>query len=194
MASEDKHSGNEAKLLRLAGEAARKLTVQSPNDLESLSPEETRLMLHELRVHQIELEMQNDELRQAQVELDAARTCYFNLYDLAPVGFCTLSKQGLILQANLTAATLLGVARGALVKQLFTQFIFKEDQDRYYLHRKQLTESSEPQSCDLRMAKDDGTQFWAHLAATTVPDADGASTLRIVIMRFHRAEASANPG
>ena len=93
-------------------------------------------MLHELRVHQIELEMQNEELRRAQAELDAARARYFDLYDLAPVGYCTLSEQGLILEANLTAATLLGVARGALVKQPFTRFILKEDQDIYYLHRK----------------------------------------------------------
>ena len=68
-------------------------------------------MLHDLRVHQIELETQNEELRRAHVELDATRARYFDLYDLAPVGYCTLSAKGLILQSNLTAATLLGVVR-----------------------------------------------------------------------------------
>ena len=97
---------------------------------------DTQRLVHELQVHQIELEMQNEELRRAQVELDAARARYFDLYDLAPVGYCTISEEGLILEANLTAATLLGVARGALVKQPITRFILKEDQDIYYLHRK----------------------------------------------------------
>ena len=146
-----------------------------------LSPEETRRTLHELRVHQIELEMQNEELRRAQAELDAARARYFDLYDLAPVGYCTLCEKGLILEANLTAATLLGVARGALVKQPITRFILEEDQDIYYLHRKQLFETGEPQACELRMVKKDGAPFWAHLAATVAQDADGASVCRVVL-------------
>lgn len=167
--------------------------AQTPKRLESLSPEESRLMLHELHVHQIELEMQNDELRKAQVDLTAAQARYFDLYDLAPVGYCTLSKGGQILQANLTAASLLGVARGALVKQLLTRFILKEDQDIYYLRRKEFFESTEPQSCELRMVKEDGTQFWAHLAAKASQEASGAPVLRIAIMRCDRARPTSAP-
>ncbi len=150
-------------------------------ELEALSPEETRQTLHKLRVHQIELTMQNEELRRAQVELDAARARYFDLYDLAPVGYCTISEKGLFLEANLTAMTLLGVARGALVKQPITRFILKEDQDIYYLHRKQLFETGTPQACELRMVKKDGTAFWGHLAATPAQDADGAPVCRVVL-------------
>ena len=117
-------------------------------------------MLHELRVHQIELEMQNEELRRAQAELGAARARYFDLYDLAPVGYVTVSEKGLILEANLTAATLLGVARGSLIKRPMSKFILKEDHDIYYLHRKKLFETREPQECELRMGKEDGTVFW----------------------------------
>ncbi|MEI6309655.1 MAG: PAS domain-containing protein, partial [bacterium] len=136
-----------------AEEITRQNAAQSAENLEALSPEETRLLLHELQVHQIELEMQNEELRRTQLELDATRARYFDLYDLAPVGYCTLSEQGLILEANLAAATLLGSARGALVRQLISRFIHKEDQDIYYLHLKQLFQTGEPQACELRMVK-----------------------------------------
>ena len=122
---------------------------------ETLSPEEAGRLLHELQVHQIELEMQNEELRRAQGELEASRARYFDLYDLAPVGYFTLSEQGLILEANLTAAAMLGVGRGDLVKQPFTRFILPEDQDIYYRHRKQLFETGSPQVCDLRMLRAD---------------------------------------
>src|SRR5664280_1908600 len=75
-------------------------TALAPEKLAALPPAATDQLLHELRVHQIELEMQNDELRRAQVELDASRARYFHLYDLAPVAYCTLSDAGLIVQAN----------------------------------------------------------------------------------------------
>jgi PAS domain S-box-containing protein len=112
-------------------------------------------------VHQIELEMQNEELRRAQAELDVTQARYFDLYDLAPVGYCTLNEKGVIQEANLTAALLLGVARKALVGKPIFRFIVKADQDIYYLHRKQLFETGQPQACELRMKKTDGTSFWA---------------------------------
>ena len=164
-----------AHLRRRAETIARGKSEQSPENLEALPQEEIRQMLHELRVHQIELEMQNEELRQMQTELDAARARYFELYDIAPVGYCTLSEKGLILEANLTAATLLGVARNALVKQPLSRYIFTEDLAHYYRYRKQLTETGEPQTCELRMLRLDGTQFWTHLEATVAQDTEGAA-------------------
>src|SRR5660397_282612 len=143
-----------AELRRQAEEIARGKDAQSPEDLEVLSPEATRQTLHELRVNQIELEMQNQELLRAQTELDAARTRYFDLYNLAPVGYCTLSEPGLmILEANLTTRTLLGVARGALVEQPISPFIFPEDQDLNYRNRKRLLEPGEPKAKELRRVK-----------------------------------------
>jgi len=117
------------------------------------SPEDTSQTLHELRVHQIELEMQNEELRRSEAELDAARARYFDLYDLAPVGYVTVSESGLILEANLTAANLLGVARSALDRQPLSLFILPEDQDVYYLHRKHLLETGQTQVSELRLMK-----------------------------------------
>src|ERR1041385_8772740 len=124
--------------------AAAKAGEMAEN-LEVLSPEVARRALHELRVHQIELEMQNEELRRTQEALEISRARYFDLYDLAPVGYFTLSEQGLIREVNLTAADLLGMARGALAGQPLSRFVVSEDQDIYYLHRKVLLETGAPQ-------------------------------------------------
>ncbi|MFZ4441707.1 MAG: hypothetical protein ACOYOS_25150 [Syntrophales bacterium] len=104
-----------ADMRKQAEEIARENAVQSPESLEAMSPEAIRQTLHELRVHQIELEMQNDDMHRIQAELEAARARYFDLYDLAPVGYVTVSEQGFIIETNLTAATLLGKARSKLV-------------------------------------------------------------------------------
>jgi PAS domain S-box-containing protein len=169
-------------LRNLAEEKDRQNAAQAQKDLMALSPEESRRMFHELRVYQIELEIQNEELRRAQSELEASRERYFDLYDLAPVGYCTLSEKGLILEANLTAATLLNVTRGELLRQPITRFILKEDQDIYYRHHKHLFETGEPQVCELRMVKQDGMSFWARLDSTAVKDSDGATECRVVII------------
>ncbi len=181
MTSKADQTAQAAELRKQAEEIARGKAAQSPEHLAALSPEENRQTLHELRVHQIELELQNEELRRAQVELDASRARYFDLYDLAPVGYCTLSEQGVILEANLTAAGLLGVARGELVKQPLPRFILPEDQDIYYLHRKQLFETGGPQAYELRMMKKDSTRFWARLDATAAQDVDGIPVCRLVL-------------
>ncbi len=170
-----------AELRRQAEEIARDKAAQSSEVLEALSPEETWQMLHELRVHQIELKMQNEELRRAQQELETSRTRYFDLYDLAPVGYLTLSEKGLILEANLTAAGLLGRERGALVKQPFTRFILKEDQDLFYRYRKQLLGTGAQQTYQLRMVKKDKTVFWVRIEAATVQDPKGPLVFRVVI-------------
>ena len=151
----------------------------SQEKLGSLSPESMRTILHELRVHQIELEMQNEELLAAQADLDASRAHYFDLYDLAPVGYITISEAGLILETNLTAATLLGVKRPALVKKPASRFILKEDLDIFYKMNSQPLETGWP-TCDLRMVKSDGTTFWAHLKKVSVHDENGAPQSRIV--------------
>ena len=149
--------------------------------LDDLSPEETQLMLHELRVHQIELELQNEELRRSQLELDAVQAHYYDLYDLAPMSYCSVSKKGRILRGNLAAATLLGAARGELVGHTFSRFILTEDQDIFYLNRKQVFASGEAQEFELRMVKADGARFWAQLAASVAQGADGAPELRITM-------------
>jgi PAS domain S-box-containing protein len=178
-----KNEDNQADELRQRVEAMTlEDAAQSSGDMQRV--------LHELLTHQIELEMQNEELRRMQLELAVAQSGYFDLYDLAPVGYCTLSEQGLILQANLTAAALLGVTRSALTRQPISRFILNEDQEIYYLHRQRLIKTLEPQACELRMVKNDDTQFWAHLTATAGQDSDGAPIFRTVLSNITERKES----
>ncbi len=95
---------------------------------EEISPVDAARLIHELRVHQIELEMQNDELRQTQARLEESRTKYADLYDFAPLGYLTLDRWGRIIEANLTAATILGIERRSLLERYFRMFISDPDQ------------------------------------------------------------------
>ncbi len=133
------------------------------------------LSLEDLHVYQIELEMQNEELRKAQANLEVARARYFDLYDLAPVGYCTVSEQGLILEANLTAVSLLEVTRVDLPKKAFRRFIHPDQQPAYIQAHRQLFETGETLSLDVQLLKKDGAHFWAHLKATLRPDAPQSS-------------------
>ena len=150
-------------------------------DLKELSAETMQKMLHELQVHQIELEMQNEELRQTQAKLDAARARYFDLYDLAPVGYCTVSEQGLILEMNFTAASLLNMARSDVVNKPIRRLIAKTGQDLYYSCRKALFESGLPQECELQLVRRDSAVFWAHLQICLALDADRGQVQRLVL-------------
>ncbi len=154
--------------------AEERAYVSESKPEEALLPEQAQSVLHDLRVHQIQLEMQNEELRRVQEELEASRERYFDLYDLAPVGYVTLSDKGMILEANLAAARLLGLERGALVAQPLTRFIFSSDQDIFYKLRRQLFETSTPQVFDLRLKTQAGTLLWARFEATATLAADGA--------------------
>ncbi|MHB1357902.1 MAG: PAS domain-containing sensor histidine kinase [Anaerolineae bacterium] len=167
-------------LLRRAEEIYCEKAALSPEDFcGGMSPEAVQRTLHKLGVQQIELALQNEELRRAQAELQESQTRNIDLYDLAPVGYLTISEKGLILDANLTAANLLGVNRDSLVKRPISQLISSDDQDIYYLFFRQLAGKGEPRTLDLRMLKTGGTVFWVYLTATAVPDAD-----KLVVYRF----------
>lgn len=146
------------------------------------STEAMQSVVHQLQVHQIELEMQNDELRRTQFELETAKLRYFDLYDLAPVGYCTLSESGLIVEANLMAATLFDTSRADLVNKPISQFISDCDQDIYYLHHNKLISSGEPISCELRIRNGDGKIIWVNLNATFEKNLEGVPFIRKVII------------
>ena len=116
------HADSNAAELRRQAEAKlseRKKKAAPPPATEA----DTRRLVHELEVHQIELEMQNEELVQSRAEVEALLRQYTDLYDFAPVGYFTLARDGAIHQVNLAGANLLGVERGALIKRRFGVFV-----------------------------------------------------------------------
>ena len=131
--------------------------------LKSMSLTEIAEKMHELNIYQIELEMQNEELYKTQEELYNAKMCYFELYDMAPMGYLTLNSDGLILEANLESAQILATSRKKLINQSFTNFIHCEDQDIYYMLRKKITAFKKRQNCELRMRNSAGKIFWTQV-------------------------------
>ena len=169
-------------LLRQRAQAQWEDTVRKPQELDGdLTPAAVDAMLHELQVHQIELEMQNEELKQSQLALEATKARYVDLYELAPVGYLTLSEAGLILECNFTAASMLGVLRGGVIKKAFSQLIAKEDQDAWYLLRKKAAVTHEQINVEMRLVRLDGLPFWCVASAASVRDGLGAITTRVTL-------------
>ncbi len=168
--------------LRRRAEKIAKMTGNaSLCNSEGLKLEQSQKLLQELQVHQIELTLQNEELRIIQAELEESRARYFDLYDLAPIGYLTLDEDGFITNANLTAANLLGVTRSSLLATKFTEHIYRDDQEIYHHHSTRLFKNKKTLECELRMNNQSGQVFWAHLKAASVNDKADNPTGRLVI-------------
>ena len=137
--------------------------------------------LGEPEIYQIELEEQNAELRRTQEELAASRERYFELFDLAPVGYLTINTKGLILEANLTAANLVGVDRSKLVRRSLTYFIFPGDRVLYSQHWRRLAGTDRTDVCELRLRSKRGALIWVRLQSVLAQDNDGAQICRITL-------------
>ena len=168
-----KESGTKSHQLDALRHQAEALLHETPHAFRKIPPEDIQQLIHKLQVHQIELEIQNDELRQAQLKLAAVRDKYVELYDFAPIGYFTMDKHGLVEEANLTGANLLVVDRRSLIKRPFTRFIAADFQDIFYLHRQRVVDTSTKQTCELRLIKDDGTSFYGLLESVAATDAEG---------------------
>ena len=155
------------------------ISADSP---EPSAPDLTRV-IEELRIHQVELEIQNQDLREAQQQLEISREEYRVLYDSAPVGYFTLDPAGTILAANLTGAAQLGVERPALLNQNLTLYVAHADRDKFYLHLRRLMTSLAPQTSELRLISVDGSPFKVQLESTPAMDLNkGIPQIRTVMI------------
>ena len=132
-----------AKAAALRQRAEKRLRSRRPAIGGAQSEMETRRLVHELEVHQIELEMQNEELRGAQQRLEESRDHYAAFYDFAPVGYVTFDAGGIIREINLTAADMLGVPRARLSGQPFHPFVAEEDLAHFLRHLRKRANAEE---------------------------------------------------
>jgi PAS domain S-box-containing protein len=169
-------------------ERRKALRAEAEAMVVSLSPEEmatqpAEILLHELLVHKVELEIQNEELRRAHNAMEEARDRYMDLYEFAPVGYITINREGLIGEINLTGSALLGVERTKLINRRFSAFVAPQDRDRWHRLFMNMMEHAkrEKQGFGLEMTSADGSVFYAHLNCLRKETLDSPPMLRVAL-------------
>lgn len=148
----------------------------------AMSQEEVQELVHELQVHQIELEMRNEEMAIVEAETARARDRYQTLYDLAPVGYLTLDEDLVIREANKTAAALLRTTRNGLRGGRLSHFAFDGDQDACYLCLRGVVNSQEPRTAEIRFGPDENSVFVARIYVTNTHSVeDGQRELQVAL-------------
>ena len=157
---------------------------------EKMSAKPADMLLHELLVHKVELEMQNEELRRTHAALEEARDRYVDLYEFAPVAFITINREGQICEINLTGSALLGVDRARLVKRRFSTFVAPQDRDRWHRLFLNMMEHAKDgkQAFGLEMTRADDSTFHAYLDCLRREALDSAPMLRVALTDISNIE------
>jgi diguanylate cyclase (GGDEF)-like protein/PAS domain S-box-containing protein len=172
-------TGAEAQFARTLRSAAEKKLAQMPHKVTPTRPSEE--ILYELQLYQIELEMQNEELHRAQLQIDESRDRYTNFYDLSPVGYITLSHEGLIDEINFTGAALLGTERGRLMHMQFSAFVAPEDRDLWERYFTSVLQRDEKLTCELSILSGDRSRRQIRLDSLRQLKEDKSPLVRIVL-------------
>ncbi|TKB34736.1 MAG: PAS domain S-box protein [Nitrospira sp.] len=159
--------------LRRQAEALLRTTNR---DVAVMPVKDVQQLVHELQVHQVELEMQNEELRRTQLALEAARDRYVELYDFSPAGHLTLDTQGTIVEANLRAGTLLGVTRNTLIGKSLAGFIASEEEGTFHRHCRDVLTTGMRHTCEVRLRKRKGASCCLFIESLVIQDEPGPIT------------------
>ena len=168
MNKEEQENLTEAQLLRIKAEAKLKLNLNKTGIAEQES--DTKKLLHELQVHQIELEMQNEELREANESTELALKKYTMLYDLAPMGYFTLDNSGTICELNFTGAEMLGERRFSLINSNFKLFVSNESKPIFNEFIKKVFSSNYKESCEVKLGYDDKSLTQVYIEGVVTGD------------------------
>ena len=148
---------------------AKKFLAKSGPELDKIPPTEIQKLVDELQIHQVELDLQNEELRRSQAETEAALAKYADLYDSAPIGYFTFNPQGIILEANLTGVRLLGVERGSLLRTPFSPHIVPAFRAEFRAHLHQVFATQARQFCTVQLDTSEGAARYVTLESIAVP-------------------------
>lgn len=151
------------------------------DDQNSLSPEAARRLLNEMHIKQTQLETLNEELRRARAAAEASQERYFDFYNVAPVGYLTLTTKSVIIEANLTMASILGMSRESLLRQPLIRFVYQEDQSGYHAHIKELFITGASEACEFRLLNKNGDTVWIRMEALLVRSSDNQELCHAVI-------------
>ncbi len=135
--------------------------------------EDTLKLIHELQVHQIELEMQNEELMQARAEIEVSLEKYSDLYDFAPAGYFTLTEDGIIREVNLTGAALLGQDRSRLINRHFGLFLSDEAQPAFVEFIRKVFGGTAKEKCEVMLSGNKDNPRYIHIEGTAVETGKG---------------------
>lgn len=153
-------------------EKAEHKVNQEKKPLQSEYEQEVIKIIHELHVHQVELEMQNVELRRTREELEISRNKFSDLFDFAPIGYFVLDTKGNITEVNLTGANMLGIERSQINKKPFAIFVYNGDKDTFFINRQKVLKTSNDNKFDLKMVRKDKSQFYAEIYLKPIIDND----------------------
>lgn len=180
----DHKNGQSTTKLRKQAESRVSL---SPADASNMPAEEIERLLYELEIHREELQIQNEELRQTQYELRMSRDHFADLYDFAPVGYLTIEANSTIVEANLTAATMLDRARSELVGTRLSLHCDQPSRLRLNEYIETVSASQTRQSCELQFLKADGSDLDVRLDSTRIPNSsDDDWNCRVVMTDITR--------
>jgi len=182
--------------LRPRAEERLRARKQAAPASSSLSPVDQQRLLHELEVHQIELEMQNEELREARIDLERALARYTEIFDFAPVGYTTITLDSTLQESNHTAARLLGWKRSELVGRRFDSLIAARDRARFSELLALVVQSESRESCELELLRLDGRMVAVRLLANLLAQAEPVILLAMEELdaRSQSAESGVVPG
>ncbi len=174
--------------IELRHAAERDLAEQAILPNHTLSKAEALSLLHELQVHQIELEMQNAELKRAEEQIETLLDAYTDLYDYAPVGYLVLDRKGQIQKANLTAAALLGEKRSGLMGQAFARWVAVDSRRAFATFLEGQYAGGAPGACELPLDPREGAAGWIRIEASWPAEVLECRVTFVDVTQQHQAE------